>query len=491
MANVETEVLLLNGVVGTNRLWRTIGPYQIAWWLREHGYQPQVIDFFPYLGNTDFMKILDHFITEKTKIIAWGLMGSSHEQAGEAIKVVNKYIPAVRKKYPWVKFVAGGPWSYYCCQRWPNRTAFDYFVTGYAENGMLAICEKEIRNGAMPAFELVSGNKVIKDTTPCHLPSEKLFDIHTSQHRWHDRDCIVQGESLPIELGRGCIFKCSFCAFPHIGKKNNDFRRDIAKVEEEMLYNNSKFGTTHYYIIDDTFNDSNDKVNEFHAMTRRLPFKIKFGCYLRPDLLDSFDSQAHVLQDAGLLSGYLGIETFNEQSAQAIKKPWSAKRGRQYLQELRNNIWKDKVSFKASMIIGLPHGTESEYREYQQWFIDNGIPNWSWKTLFLSRDLTRPFISEFDREASKYGYEWELENGVPVWKSQWFKYREARELMEKLDNEKSQLIAPDTWDLLEMQNYGVDPSENLFTKTVVLQTVNLANKRKKFIEIYKQNLLSL
>jgi radical SAM superfamily enzyme YgiQ (UPF0313 family) len=29
---------------------------------------------------------------------------------------------------------------------------------------------------------------------------------------------------LPIEIARGCIFKCKFCSYPLNGKQNLDFR---------------------------------------------------------------------------------------------------------------------------------------------------------------------------------------------------------------------------------------------------------------------------
>lgn len=490
--SVETEILLLNGSVGSNNLWRLIGPYQLAWWLREHGYQPQVIDFVPYLTDDEILQLIDKFVSKTTKIIAWGLKGPTATHGNQSTTIVEKFIPMLRKKYPWVKFVAGGPWAHYCCHNWPNKTAFDYYLFGYAEDGMLSICEREFRGAPMPMYESIAGNIVIKDTTPTRLPEEKRFHLRTSMHRWHPRDCIEPGESLPIELGRGCRFRCSFCAFPHIGKKDDNFRRKMELVEEEMLYNYKEFGTTYYYIIDDTFNDSHPKMIEFHSMTQRLPFKIKFSCYLRPDLLDKFDDQPLLLKDSGLLSGFLGVETFNEKAAVAIRKPWAAKRGRDFLLELRNNLWKNDVSVKASMIVGLPHNTEEELREYQKWFFDNKFPSWEWKPLLIMRDLTRPFTSEFDREAQSYGFEWEEVNGDFEWKSPWMTQSAAIDLSKELNTERDFVITPEPWELLEMQNFGIDPSLILFKPIKNPRTANMiVTKRKEFLDRYKQRLMNL
>ena len=116
---------------------------------------------------------------------------------------------------------------------------------------------------------------------------------------------ILKGETLPIEVSRGCIFKCKFCAFPLNGKSKLDYLRDPILIKEELQYNYEKYGTTHYFLSDDTFNDSTTKVEQIHKVVTSLPFKIKFTTYLRLDLLHAHQEQISMLEEMGLASPFL------------------------------------------------------------------------------------------------------------------------------------------------------------------------------------------
>ena len=113
-------------------------------------------------------------------------------------------------------------------------------------------------------------NQIIIDGKSSH------FDITTLNHQWHSKDCILPGETLPIEISRGCIFKCNFCSYPLNGKKKFDYLRDPALIKEELIYNYENFQTTNYFFADDTFNDSTLKLESLHKVITELPFKIKF-----------------------------------------------------------------------------------------------------------------------------------------------------------------------------------------------------------------------
>ena len=45
--------------------------------------------------------------------------------------------------------------------------------------------------------------------------------------RFEKNDFILPGESLPLELSRGCIFKCRFCQYPNIGKDKDDLELEL------------------------------------------------------------------------------------------------------------------------------------------------------------------------------------------------------------------------------------------------------------------------
>jgi hypothetical protein len=488
------DVVLLTGIVSPQKkLFRIFGPYQLAWYLRQHDYNVQVIDWAHELDDDVLWKLLDKFITTDTKVFGWSQMGFSKGEANWWVeKVCETIIPKLRKKYPQLKFVTGGASVHDISYLYRNGTAFDYYFYGHAEDTMLSFCNHVYRDGAGVPFQLENGNKIIRENFADSLVKENKFDICRAKFRWNKNDCIQTGETLPLEISRGCIFKCKFCRYPYIGKTKNDFSKSIDNVVEELEYNYNNFKITHYYMLEDTFNDNHDKIVALHAALKQLPFKIKYAAYLRPDLIWAHPGQAELLEETGLTSGFLGIESFNLEAASVIGKPWSGKHGKQYVTELWNNIWQRRVTFRCSMIVGLPGDSIQSLHETNQWFIDNELPNWKWHMLNLSRDLTGPWVSEFDREHEKYGYRWVLRNGKTIWQNDHMTSYDAWQLSRRLESEVKQHQTLDCWSLLERCSFGFD-ADDMKNKLVVdlVKSVNMQEHRRKFLNNYIADLMNI
>ena len=66
-----------------------------------------------------------------------------------------------------------------------------------------------------------------------------------------------QVKILPLEVARGCIFKCNFCSFPLNGKGKGEAIRDFSYIRDELIENYELYGIEDYWLTDDTFNDDN------------------------------------------------------------------------------------------------------------------------------------------------------------------------------------------------------------------------------------------
>lgn len=490
------EVVLLTGLAVTNRLYRSISGAQLGWWLRKHEYDVQVIDFFCQLTDNEIYQLIDKFVDKKTRVIGWGIMGTHTPMAGQIKRFVEEMMPELRRRYPQVVFVCGGAAAQLASKRYTNGIGFDYYMFGYAENTLLSLCNHIFRKGPPVPFERKLGNKIIREATVCSLSKEDTFTIKEDDHIWHDRDCILPGESLPIEIGRGCIFRCKFCAFPHVGKKKGEYTRLIEHIEQEIVSNYERFGTTKYYLLDDTFNDDIDKIRDFRDMRQRLPFKIHVAGFCRGDLLWAHPESPYILEEAGMIGTYFGIETFNETAAKFVGKPWSNTHAQDYLVKLRHEIWKEHVSFRCSMIIGLPYDTRKDYIRWHRWFVENEIPNWSWHPLHLERDLRAQNNSAIDRDAENYGYTWITENSRVMWKHKetGMTWRDAEQMYNEFEALKAPYQVENCFGLIEEFNYmpaDTDPLDHNFTKVQYSVTAELSEKRRNFLNQYTKNLLAL
>jgi len=482
-------VFLHSCVTETPRLYRNIGPYQIAWYLRQHGYTAQVIDFIHLMERDQLMAVIRKFVTPETKLLGWSFMGFVHVSYWWHKKVVEEILPEIKKEFPNLTIVTGGSGAYDTCRLERNKKLFNYFFFGHAEDTMLALMNNLYRAGPPLPFDIVHGNKVIRETAV--LPAEtKKFDICTCSHRWDDSDCIQPGESLPIEISRGCIFKCKFCRYPYIGKTKNDFTRNMEEIAAEMQYNYDKWGVKHYFMLEDTFNDRAEKLEAFSNMVKQLPFKIGYSCYLRPDLLWSNPYQAELLEETGLIGCFLGIESFGEESSQLIGKGWSGKHGKSYMLELLNNIWQRRVPFKASMIVGLPTDSREFLLHSNQWMVDNKIMDWTWHALSVNRDVNGPWVSDFDRNADSYGIGWITKNGETIWKTAQMDWREAIDLKDQMNEVGKQYRTIDCWNVLERGSIGFNPFEDRYTLLKQVNAKDSADRRKLFLQKYLKDLMN-
>jgi hypothetical protein len=170
---------------------------------------------------------------------------------------------------------------------------------------------------------------------------------------------------------------------------------------------------------------------EWHKMISSLPFKIKYTAYLRADLLEKFKDVPYLLKDSGLISAFHGIESLNRESALAVGKGWSGTRARDYIPELYHDIWKKEVFQSLSFIVGLPGETRESVRSTLNWFNENDLQNIMFHPLYLNNTKGVKNLSEFERDAEKYGYSFEddmlfrIRGNVSNWKNDYWSLKDV------------------------------------------------------------------
>ena len=170
-------------------------------------------------------------------------------------------------------------------ERVPHYDIIDDSVMSYTESSEDVVLEyvNHIIKGEEPPIGEMVVPMLSRDTDEkprmfYHTARNKRYNIELDDFKWTEQDGIIPDEPLPLDISKGCIFACAFCQYPHIGKTKFDYIRGMNYIEDELRFNYEKFGTTKYYILDDTFNDSVYKMQASKEMTDRLPFKIRYGC---------------------------------------------------------------------------------------------------------------------------------------------------------------------------------------------------------------------
>lgn len=445
-------------------LYRTAGPYVIAHHLRKHNISVQVIDYIQFLTTEDLLDLVRKFLPkDKNKPCILGISTTFLQMEEKSLpKHILEAIKTIKVEHPNLTVVAGGARAH---QIQLKANGIAYGIYSYSEDTTLKLFNSLL--GRTPLDHKFKFNKkIVQENTE--------FDQVESDFRFVDEDCIRPNESLPLEISRGCIFKCKFCRFPYIGKKKNDYIRCVNQIRAELIYNYEKFGTTKYYILDDTFNETPEKVKDFHDMVQSLPFKIFWCAYLRIDLIHRFPETAVWLKDSGLVGAFFGIESFHPEASALIGKGWSGKHGKDYILELKNNVWGKDVIMTISLIMGIPHEKWEDILETQQWLIDNEIDSWGWHGLAMSGKPDKTDQSEFEKNPDKYGFTFPTPGDYNDWHHPLVTKQEVDEWYRTANKTFKAPKRIGAWDLMEVLNY--------FDKDVAMSLELLANLKSETTE---------
>jgi radical SAM superfamily enzyme YgiQ (UPF0313 family) len=421
------------------------------------------------------MNLYKKFITHETKIVGYApfLLLNKLQRFDHGEELCARILDEVKENFPWVKIVVGGPVFNWYMAKGINMisTKVDAVFEGEGENSFLKYCDYVFKKGAHPPFTIKNSVKVI--------PPSDQFDMQTCGMRFEKNDFIVAGESLPLEFSRGCIFKCKFCQYPHLGKDKDDFNRPIESIKETLLYHYENFGTTRYHISDDTLNSHRERTKKFYEMTKTLPFKLEYVGYVRLDLLDIWPEQQDLLPESGLVSCLFGIESLNENSCKQVGKGWGAKNHKTWITKM-NKYWGDDVVMMCSLIAGLGTETPKDWTDTLNWFENSNVHDYVFHPLMLSRKFK---ISEFEKNAEKYGYRWPNPNDPFYWESDSTNLHETLEWC-RVNNTRAARV-PSAWNNFYFRNMGFSKDEIVKSTYKDLRTkVHIEGRSKKFVQDY-------
>ena len=500
------DAIFLNGGIQWPMLSRSIGPYKVAHWIRKHGHTCQVIDYVDRMTEDQLVAVIKKFITANTKIIGFSstfLSNNIYKWKNKASYRIPEHfilaIKRIRKEYPHIKIANGG----YMADRVSGWNVVDVSIMSYTAASEDVFLEylNHLKSGTPPPLGriilpgMLKGEKV-KSRMLYDTAREPKYNIESDDFQFILQDCILPGEPLPLDISRGCIFACKFCQYPHLGKKKMDYVRGMEYLEQEIRYNYEKFGTTGYYLLDDTFNDTEFKVKAFYDMTQRLPFKITFSSYLRADLLYTFPDSALVLQEAGLTGAYHGIESFHPEASKIIGKAWSGKHGKEFLPKLYHDIWKNQVPMHTNFIVGITGDTPQNIIDTVDWYVGNKMHSIQFSNLGLfgpnSKGSRYTMLSEFDKNADKYGYTFteESKEGFSRWKNDNWTATSSTIAANKANASVSKITKMGSWIIQAALWSGVNKQSVMTTAMDDLDWVTISASSDQKMEQYYNMLMS-
>lgn len=384
---------------------KNYGVYRTATEFRNQGLTCQVVQFFNHFTTQELTKLVHNYFSH-IKILGFSTLFWEHyneKSKKDLIEKTNFVINLVRKEYPHIKIIVGGP----SCRVFITEDFLpvDALFEGFSENDFIPFIRHVKYNEPEPIPNKYENN------IPIYSTINGKFNFSASHTVYTPQDIISSNDAPILEVGRGCIFKCKFCGFALNGKKKFDYLKDYDVLYNELISNYENYGITSYILSDDTFNDSPHKVEVLHKLFTTLPFKLRFSCYLRLDLLLRFPQEIKQMKEMGLIGAFFGIESFHREAAKLIGKGIDPDVAKKALHDLKSIHWGNDVKIGIGLITGLPYETYDSIERTKDWIADekNLIDQVVPFPLSVSNPENvrpQPWDSEFQKNASKYGFSW-------------------------------------------------------------------------------------
>ena len=407
------DVVFLTGVCHPNSFNRAQGAYRLASIIRNAGYTVSVVDGVGSLKASQIVDMLDIVLSSKTKLFCISTTFFSNFSTSvhtDSLVTTNpvpynmdewmNIINLVKRKTN-AKIIVGGHKTNEFERDKDIHSYIDHYVYGYADQTILKLLSES------PTVILHSDK----------IPSDDFYNYET---RYDVLDSFLPGESFTVEMQRGCMFKCSFCAYPMNGKQKSSYIKQAKVIVDELVYCYNQFGSTNFILNSDTFNDDIYYLEAFNDELAKTNIKFNFGINARLDLFYNDLPLIEVCKSIGVRSVLFGLESTNPFSLKEVGKGLPFDKVVTALYKCKD-IWKDSVRMTGSYIIGLPYDTEENILKVGEFFSLDDCPLHSieFDPLYVQNpklDLN-PWKSEYSVNAEKHGFkfkdsllEWTNEN---------------------------------------------------------------------------------
>lgn len=337
----------------------------------------------------------------------------------DSIRYVYDICNKVKKAYPSVPIILGGPQASYDDIHVMEKCSCDFIIRNEGDYKNVDIMEEYYSN---KEYSNIPGITWRKNGKTISNPSGRPLDINSLPTPYYQilydpklwvRPNGLSEKDFPDQLnkiresyvffmtGRGCPNKCSFCVE---GNAGNIYRfRNVDKLKEDLISFLDNTGHKYVAIADDTFTSSLNRVRKVCSMFKEVQKERPFTWYCegRVDVLTRHPEIIDIMVDAGLVALQIGVESGSQDVLDIYNK-------RITIEQIRNVILYTRkyptLRIFGNIILGNPHETKGQLMDSLA-VIDELVKLSHFK-LEISTSILTPFVGTPIRSNSKeYGIE--------------------------------------------------------------------------------------
>lgn len=343
-----------------------VGILSLAAVLEAQGVSSQIVDlnewYYQYLRNREDGSDFAAFAAGKMQESSFDVIGFS--TICSSYPLTLRIAERVKRANPQCFLILGGPQASVVDESTMKAFPFvDCVVRGEAEQTfprVLAAVHRPADLESVPGIAFRRGADVVR--TPKapvieDLDSLPLPAFHLCPH-------LKAAQYIPLELGRGCPFACTFCS------TNDFFRRNFRlkspeKMIEQMRAVRDAYQIRTFDLIHDMFTVDRKRVVAFCEALIASGEEFYWNCSARTDCID--EELIALMEEAGCRGIFFGIETGSERMQRLVNKRLDLSQAMRMV-ECNNS---HRIRTAVSLISGFPDEDRNDLQDTVSFFVDS------------------------------------------------------------------------------------------------------------------------
>ncbi len=342
--------------------WRN-GPYSLlllATQLRKHGHEVLLVDMIRDLvvfqGNVArcLQKLADEITAFHPDIIGFGFFSIHYFEVKKAVETARR---ACERAGIHPLFIAGGIHASVEPKGTIRDLGFDYSFVGEGDLGIV-----QLANGTKPTDvkgvvgPLTLSREMGEEVRPLDslpFPDWSLCDYQFYAYPSFGKLKVQKTSSIDMIMGRGCVYKCAFCAYNALSAVRF-YSADY--LAEQMEYCAGEFGIDGIYFTDSTIGNNRKLLRQLSEILikRGTPERVKWYANIRPNQIT--EEELKLWWTAGCRYLFYGFESGSQRVLDLMVKKCAVEANYKAA-ELHNKL---KFPYHASFLFGYPGEREED-----------------------------------------------------------------------------------------------------------------------------------
>lgn len=292
----------------------------------------------------------DYVVNAEPDLVGFSALGSSYS-------LVLRLAKRIRSRQPGVCIVLGGPHATMtAAETMCGFPQIDFVLRGEAEHSFPQLLDF-LETGS-PQLDGIAGLVFRKQDGDIHCSEPALVsDMASLRIPAFDlvpRDAMnrLSKKGLPLEVARGCPFKCVFCSAA--SKAAPRFRaKPVDQLLDEIEQVRDRYDVGHFALVHDTFTVSQRSVEAFCEALSARRCNVTWKCSSRADRLST--SLLLKMRQSGCLGIFCGVESGSAEIQQRIRKRLDV--------EQTEKVVYDAIHHGFEVYVSLIHGLPEENEE--------------------------------------------------------------------------------------------------------------------------------